>query len=146
MSKLILCSLRYVASLRLRLILRSALHLCRLCPFLIPVLHPPHAYSKMFVGGLSWDTTDVTLSLLILPPLFAMSCPFTNSLNCAAVAACNGFFALVFPYAFYNQTACGTIFRNLAKSTHAPSFGTHIASRAALRSLRSRTQPHSMQS
>ena len=42
--------------------------------FPIPVLHPPRAYSKMFVGGLSWDTTDGTLSLLILPPFFAMSC------------------------------------------------------------------------
>ena len=99
MSKLTLVfSLRYVAllrlRLRLRLILRSALHLCRLSPFPIPVLHPPRAYSKMFVGGLSWDTTDGTLSLLILPPFFAMSCQFANSLNCAAVAACDAFISL----------------------------------------------------
>jgi hypothetical protein len=55
--------------------------ICTLCraylPFPVPVLPPPRAYSKMFVGGLSWDTTDGTLSLLILPPpFFAMSCPF----------------------------------------------------------------------
>ena len=149
MSKLTLVfSLRYVAllrlRLRLRLILRSALHLCRLSPFPIPVLHPPRAYSKMFVGGLSWDTTDGTLSLLILPPFFAMSCQFANSLNCAAVAACDAFISL--SMLSYNQTACGTIFPSLARSTHAPSFGTQTASRAGLRSSRSRTQPQSMQS
>jgi uncharacterized membrane protein YhdT len=80
MMSLLLCSLRYLAlrclRLRLRLILRSAsaplslisLSRYRYCP-------PPHAYSKMFVGGLSWDTTDGTLSLAHLIP-FAMSCPF----------------------------------------------------------------------
>jgi hypothetical protein len=51
--------LRYVALLCLRLRLSSALHLhlCRLPPFRY---YSPHPYSKMFVGGLSWDTTDGT--------------------------------------------------------------------------------------
>ena len=54
--------------------------LCCLSPFRHYLLRP---YSKIFVGGLSWDVTDGTLSLLILPPTpFAMSCPFPNSLKC----------------------------------------------------------------
>ncbi|KAH9177921.1 hypothetical protein EDB89DRAFT_1844107, partial [Lactarius sanguifluus] len=57
MSSKLTCVLRYVALLRLRLRLSSALHLhlCRLSRFRY---YPPRAYSKMFVGGLSWDTTD----------------------------------------------------------------------------------------
>ena len=51
------------------------LHLYRLSPFRY---YPPRPYSKMFVGGLSWDTTDGTLSLLILPPL---STPFCNVIS-----------------------------------------------------------------
>ncbi|KAH9015883.1 hypothetical protein EDB85DRAFT_1875480, partial [Lactarius pseudohatsudake] len=57
MSSKLTCVLRYVALLRLRLRLSSTLHLhlCRLSRFRY---YPPRAYSKMFVGGLSWDTTD----------------------------------------------------------------------------------------
>ncbi|KAH8979871.1 hypothetical protein EDB92DRAFT_2118586 [Lactarius akahatsu] len=57
MSSKLTCALRYVALLRLRLRLSSALHLhlCRLSRFRY---YPPRAYSNMFVGGLSWDTTD----------------------------------------------------------------------------------------
>ena len=95
---------------------------------------PPCAYSKMFVGGLSWDTTDGTLSLLILPPFSAMTCPFTNSLNCAVVAACNVFLLLLSPMLF--------ITRRLAELL----FGTQTASHAGLRSSPSRTQPRSTQS
>ncbi len=71
--------LRYVAMLCLRLRLSSALHLhlCRLPPFRY---YPPRPYSKMFVGGLSWDTTDGTCFLSRFPhtlSLFCqMSCPF----------------------------------------------------------------------
>src|SRR6266404_1177595 len=35
-------------------------------------------------------------------------------------------------YSLFNQRACGTIFPSLAKSTHAPSFGTPTASRSVL--------------
>jgi hypothetical protein len=153
MSKnLLLCSLRYVAllrlrlRLRLRLILRSAsapLSLISLSRY--RYYPPPRAYSKMFVGGLSWDTTDGTLSLAhLIPPPFAMSCPFTDSLNCRRVMPF--FSSTPFVCLLLNQTACGTIFRSLAKSTHAPSFGTQTASRAALRSSRSRTPHPSTQS
>ncbi|KAH9025592.1 hypothetical protein EDB85DRAFT_1869468 [Lactarius pseudohatsudake] len=58
MSSKLTCVLHYVALLRLRLRLSSStlhLHLCRLSRFRY---YPPRAYSKMFVGGLSWDTTD----------------------------------------------------------------------------------------
>ena len=72
------CVLCYVALLRLRQGLSSALHLhlCRLSPFRY---YPPGPYSKMFVGGLSWDTTDGTLPLLILPLSNVMSiCKLTK--------------------------------------------------------------------
>ena len=71
---------------------------------------PPRAYSKMFVGGLSWDTTDGTLSLLILPPFVAMTCPFTNSLSCTAVAACNAFLLLLSPMLFITRRLAELLF------------------------------------
>jgi hypothetical protein len=44
------------------------------------VLSAKYPYSKMFVGGLSWDTTDGTFFPPYITshslPLFAMSCPF----------------------------------------------------------------------
>ena len=142
-------SLRYVVflrlrlRLRLRLILRSALHLCRLSPFPVLVLHPPRAYSKMLSAAYPGIQQMVLYLCSSCPPFFAMSCPFANSLNCAVVA-CDAFISL--SMLFYYQTACGTIFRSLARSTHAPSSGTQTASRAALRSSHSRIQPQSTQS
>ena len=69
--------LRYVALLHLVYALSSALHLCRLSPFRY---YPPHPYSKMFVGGLFWGTTDGTPkgtpALLIL-----LSHPFCNVIS-----------------------------------------------------------------
>src|SRR6266702_6855244 len=124
------CVLCYVALLRLRQGLSSALHLhlCRLSPFRY---YPPRPYSKMFVGGLSWDTTDGTLSLLILPPTPLLQCHvhFTNSLS---VRWWRVMLILFSFFLFFNQKACGTIFPSLAKSTPAPSFGTLTASRAVL--------------
>ena len=66
--------LRYVALLRLRLRLSSALHLhlCRLPLF--GLLSAKCPYSKMFVGGLSWDTTDGTF----FPYLDSTHCPLCN--------------------------------------------------------------------
>ena len=68
--------LLYVALLRLslRLIIRSASSVHLLLLYL-PSGTPPRLYSKMFVGGLSWDIADGTLSLAhsAPPPTFAMS-------------------------------------------------------------------------
>ena len=55
------CVLCYVALLCLRLRLSSALHLLHHCRLPLFGYYPPNIlYSKMFVGGLSWDTTDGT--------------------------------------------------------------------------------------
>ena len=67
------CVLCYVALLCLRLRLSSALHLLHLCRLPLLGYYPPNIlYSKMFVGGLSWDTTDGTFPPYItshsLPP------------------------------------------------------------------------------
>jgi hypothetical protein len=70
------CVLCYVALLRLRLRLSSALHLCRLPLF---GYYPPNIlYSKMFVGGLSWDTTDGTF----FTPPYITSHSLPHSLQC----------------------------------------------------------------
>jgi RNA recognition motif-containing protein len=50
----------------------------------------------MFVGGLSWDTTDGTLSLAhTIPSLLQCHVHFTNSLNCRRVMPF--FFSLCLP-------------------------------------------------
>jgi hypothetical protein len=101
-------------------------------------LRPFRYYGKMFVGGLSWDTPDGTLSLPahLASSFWNVIVHFDNSLNCAV--ACDPFFH-VFLCIFKNQRACRTIFLTLEKSTYVPSFGTQTASRAALLSSRLRT-------
>ena len=72
---------RYVALLRLRLRLSSALHL-HLCRLPLFGYYPSNiVYSKMFVGGLSWDTTDGTFSLIpihLTAPFLQCHVHFTN--------------------------------------------------------------------
>ena len=68
--------LHSVALLRLRLRLSSALHLhlCRLPLF--GLLSAKCPYSKMFVGGLSWDTTDGTFFLISIPLTAPLQCQY----------------------------------------------------------------------
>ena len=74
----LLVFLCYVALLCLRL--SSALHLLHpLSITSLRVLSAKYPYSKMFVGGLSWDTTDGTF----FPPLYhiPLTAPFCNVMS-----------------------------------------------------------------
>jgi len=112
--------------------LSSALHLHL---YRLPLFryYPPRAYSKMFVGGLSWDTTDGTylISTQLSYPYLQCHVHFANLLNLCGGGRVMGFF-------FHPQRACEITFPSSAKSTPARSSGTPMASRAALPSSRSK--------
>lgn len=113
--------------------LSSALHLHL---YRLPLLwyYPPRAYSKMFVGGLSWDTTDGTylISTQLSYPYLQCYVHFANLLN-----LCGGGRVMSF-FFFYPQRACEITLPSSAKSTPAQLSGTPMASHAVLPSSRSK--------
>lgn len=78
--------------------LSSALHLHL---YRLPLLwyYPPRAYSKMFVGGLSWDTTDGTylISTQLSYPYLQCYVHFTNLLNLCGGGRVMSFFFFFIP-------------------------------------------------